>query len=94
MPKTAVAEEHTIDCADSLALFIALEIRKGADSRIADYFAFLPKSFDYQLHNWPDKFDSFMSDQILYEKKLARSGLKSGCENEPVLDFVLIIISM
>lgn len=68
-----VQPDDKLDCADTLALFIAAEQRKGPKSKYKSYLDTLPTSFNYQLVNWPDKYDVFLTDQILIEKRLVKN---------------------
>ena len=73
-------EEQRLDCAEAIALFIAVELKKGSESKYKYYLDTIPTNFDYQLANWPDKYNDFVTDQVVTEKRLVKRTSKYAFE--------------
>ena len=74
------SDEQRLDCAEAIALFIAVELKKGSESKFKYYLDTIPTNFDYQLANWPDKYNYFVAVQVVTEKRLVTGTSKYAFE--------------
>ena len=58
-------KEMKLDCHGILALFLALELRRGERSDFSMFLNSLPPSFDMVLANWPDEYDKYLMTNIV-----------------------------
>ena len=66
----------TLDCVDTLVLYIHYELKKEEESELFPFFDAITKDFSYILANWDEKYDEFLSPQVLRMKRKAQELIK------------------
>ena len=61
------------DCVEGLAILLALEAKKGENSKYYNYIQILPKNYDTLLENWPDSLDPVLPPYLLDEKRASKN---------------------